>query len=161
MSFISSITLIAATAASVSAPANSVARPEVINFGSTVSAMQTALEPLCTSAELREFDPPRLPMAETSHSQIDCQGFEFMGEPRLAEFVFADDGLVLVWVLVDADDQDRTIAEMRKHYATEGLTVEGAIAFPKHRTAWRFEPPEVLFYSEAVAPMFEARFLSN
>jgi hypothetical protein len=161
MPIATALSLLAATAVPSVAPEPSVAKPEVVTFGASVAAMQSALEPHCSSAELREFDPPRLPMAKESHSQIDCQGFEFLGEPRLAEFVFADDSLVLVWVLVDADDQDRTIAAMREHYAGEGLTVEGAIAFPEHRTAWRFEPPEVLFYSEAVAPMFEARFLSH
>ena len=81
-----------------------------------------------------------------------------MGEPRKAEFVFVDGKLQFTWVMVDADDQERIIAAMRKHYKADGLSNKAAIAFSEHRTAWRFEPPEVLFYSEEVAPAFERMF---
>ncbi|MEM8918327.1 MAG: hypothetical protein AAGE37_05645 [Pseudomonadota bacterium] len=153
------VSLIAALAlTSVSVASETVTKPEVITFGTSVADMQDQLVSLCTTISVRTFDPPRMPIAKTSHQQIDCQGFAFMGEPRLAEFVFADDRLQLVWILVDADDQDRTIAAMRKSYGSSGLENNMAIGFPDHQTAWRFEPAEVLFYSREVAPMFEARF---
>ena len=79
-----------------------------------------------------------------------------MGEPRLAEFVFRDDALQMVWILVDADDEERIIAAMRETYGEEGLSVAGVIGFREQMTAWRFEPPEVLFYSEELRPMMEA-----
>ena len=137
--------------------ANSVEKPDVIEFGQSVADAAEALKPFCDTQEIREFTPPRIPIAETSHSQIDCRGFWFMGEHRVAEFVFADDGLVLVWVLVDADDQDRILTQMRQQYDSDGIDVDVAIAFPENGTAWRFEPPEVLYYSDKAAPLFGSR----
>lgn len=136
-----------------------VEKPQSIDFSKGLDATMEALEGQCVSQDVREFHPPQIPLAKESHAQVDCQGFDFMGEPRLAEFVFADDALMLVWVLVDDDDETRVIAAMREAYASEGLDVGAALAFPDKRTAYRFEPAEVLFYSEAAAPMFEARFL--
>lgn len=81
-----------------------------------------------------------------------------MGEPRKAEFVFVDGKLQLSWIIVDANDQDRVIAAMQKHYQTAGIANTAVVAFPEFRTAWRFEPPEVLYYSEEVAPAFEKMF---
>ena len=135
----------------------SVEKPAVIEFGLTVADTSEALKPYCDTQEFREFTPPRIPIAKESHSQIDCRGFWFMGEQRLAEFVFSDDELVLVWMLVDLDDQERILHEMRKRYATSGIDLDVAIAFPEFRTAWRFEPPEVLYYGEKAEPLLEAR----
>ncbi|SIN63018.1 hypothetical protein SAMN02745824_1165 [Parasphingorhabdus marina DSM 22363] len=146
------------TLASAAAAPGAVTKPEVIAFGASVADIEKQLTSRCTKMDVRTFDPPRMPIAKNLHQQIDCQGFQFMGEPRLAEFVFADDRLQLVWILVDADDQERIIAAMRETYHSQGLENKMAIAFPEHRTAWRFEPAEVLFYSGEVAPMFEARF---
>ncbi len=153
-----SASIMAAMAMAISVTPAPITKPDVIEFGASVDAMQRALKSSCTEKKLRSFDPPSIPIARKSHQQIDCQGFDFMGEPRLAEFVFVDDRLQLVWILVDEDDQQRIIDAMRQTYKSDGLVNEMAIAFPKHRTAWRFKPAEVLFYSEDVAPMFEARF---
>lgn len=49
------------------------------------------------------IEPVQLPGAK-KQSQIDCFGFEYFGAPRLAEFVFADDDLILTWVLVEEND---------------------------------------------------------
>ena len=150
--------IIAAMTMAPASSSSSVTKPDVIKFGASVESIEAELNSSCTKMDLRTFDPPQIPIARESHQQIDCRGFDFMGEPRLAEFVFADDRLQLVWILVDADDQQRIIDTMRQTYKSDGLANEMAIAFPDHRTAWRFEPAEVLFYSEDVAPMFEARF---
>ena len=133
--------------------------PNAIAFGATVETMTERLAPLCGEAPVRTIDPPGLPDVQTIQQQIDCRGFDYMGEPRLAEFVFRDDALQLVWILVDADDQDRIVAAMREAYGEEGLTTDMVIAFRDHRTAWRFEPPEVLFFSEELRPAME-RFLT-
>ncbi|MEO1044999.1 MAG: hypothetical protein AAFX04_06130 [Pseudomonadota bacterium] len=132
-------------------------KPDIVTFGASTEEMMTQLEGLCTAIELRQFDPPRIPLAKESHSQIDCQGFDFLGRPRLAEFVFADDALHIVWILVEPGEKDAIIAAMRSTYGSDGQSVKAAIGFPEYRTAWRHEPAELLFYSETVAPMFEAR----
>ncbi len=148
---------VALAGALIAAPAlaEEVTKPEVIMFGSTLEAMTEALAGECESMNLRPIDPPFLPDVEEIQQQIDCEGFDFLGEPRFAEFVVRDGILEMVWILVDADDQDRTIAAMREAYGADGMAAAGMIAFPEHRTAWRFEPPEVLFYSESLAPAFE------
>jgi hypothetical protein len=140
----------------VSAQSVDVTIPDVMEYGASVDTMTERLAGMCSEAELRTIDPPFLPDVQEIQQQIDCEGFDYMGEPRLAEFVFRDDALQMVWILVDADDQDRIIAAMREAYDEEGLPVAGVIAFREHRTAWRFEPPEVLFYSEELRPMMEA-----
>ena len=136
-----------------------VTKPDTITFGSSVADIQTAIASSCTTMDLRSFDPPKVPIAKTSHQQIDCQGFDYMGEPRLAEFVFTDDRLQLVWILVDEDDQDRIIAAMEQEYGSKGLRNDMLIGYPAQRTAWRYEPKEILFYSEEVAPLFESRMV--
>ena len=123
--------------------------------------MQAALAPLCETADLREFSPPRIPFARESQSQIDCEGFDYFGEKRLAEFVFADDELVLIWILVDADDKPAILAQMQQTYGEDGLAGEGFTAFIEHQTAWRDEPAEVLFYGDRAAPLFAAHFSSR
>lgn len=142
-----------------SAQSTGVAVPGPIAFGASVEGMTERLAGLCSETDVRTIDPPFLPDVQEIQQQIDCRGFDYMGEPRLAEFVFRDDALQMVWILVDADDQERIIAAMREAYDEEGLATDAVIAFPAHRTAWRFEPPEVLFYSEELRPAME-RFLA-
>ncbi|RED17749.1 hypothetical protein [Parasphingopyxis lamellibrachiae] len=142
-----------------SAQSADVTIPDAIAFGASVDSMTERLAGLCSEAELRTIDPPVLPDVQNIQQQIDCQGFDYMGEPRLAEFVFRDDALQMVWILVDADDQERIVAAMREAYGEDGLTTSDVVAFREHRTAWRFEPPEVLFFSEELRPAME-RFLT-
>lgn len=156
LSSIIPLTLMASAASGEST--ERIEKPQEIVYGASVEETKSRLEKRCDRMNVRTFDPPKVPLAKISHSQIDCFGFDFMGEPRKAEFVFVDGKLQFTWVMVDADDQERIIAAMRKHYKADGLSNKAAIAFPEHRTAWRFEPPEVLFYSEEVAPAFERMF---
>lgn len=142
-----------------SAQSTDVTIPDAIAFGASVDSMTERLAGLCSEAELRTIDPPVLPDVQNIQQQIDCQGFDYMGEPRLAEFVFRDDALQMVWILVDADDQERIVAAMREAYGEDGLTTSDVVAFREYRTAWRFEPPEVLFFSEELRPAME-RFLA-
>ncbi|MEM8697392.1 MAG: hypothetical protein AAGE05_15325 [Pseudomonadota bacterium] len=144
-----------AAASPVFAESSDVTIPEAIQFGTSVDTMTDRLADLCTEAPVRTIDPPRLPGVQDIQQQIDCDGFDYMGEPRRAEFVFRDDALQLVWILVDADDQERVIAAMREAYGEEVIENSAVVAFPEYRTAWRFEPPEVLFYSEELRSAME------
>ena len=150
------LSLALAVPASASAQSNDVTIPDAIQFGASVEAMTARLADQCDEAPVRTIDPPFLPDVQTIQQQIDCTGFDYMGEPRLAEFVFRDDALQMVWILVDADDEERIIAAMRETYGEAGLSVAGVIGFREQMTAWRYEPPEVLFYSEELRPMMEA-----
>ncbi len=72
------------------APASAQEKPSVAVWGADISDVRERLAPLCTGglAE-RHFSPAELPGVQ-DHRQIDCQGFLFMGGPRTAEFVFAE-----------------------------------------------------------------------
>jgi hypothetical protein len=61
-----------------------VAKPDSITFGSSVTDIQEVLAAHCSKMDLLTFTPPEIPIAKESHQQIDCRGFNFMGEPRLA-----------------------------------------------------------------------------
>jgi hypothetical protein len=138
----------------------SVKRPEVIDFGSPRQAMVQALQGYCSSIEERKFDPPQVPEAK-SHSQIDCQGFEYFGAPRLAEFVFADDELILTWILVD----DSELAELENafiaRFGEPTIQKDDVTAFTAANAAVRKDVPEALYYADSVAPLFEAQFNSQ
>jgi len=136
--------------------------PAVVEFGASLETMTQRLSEHCSEWTVRTIDPPFMPDVQDIQQQLDCTGFDYMGEPRFAEFVFRDGILEMIWMMVDADDEDRIIAAMRAAYETDGIYFEGSeqapriIGFQDHNTAWRFEPPEVLFYSETIAPAMEA-----
>ncbi|MEO0881412.1 MAG: hypothetical protein AAFY34_01655 [Pseudomonadota bacterium] len=134
----------------------SVEKPDVIQFGATLEALTEDLEPLCSSLETRRFDPPRLP-AET-HDQIDCQGFGYFGDDRLAEFVFMDGTLQLVWILVDAEDLDGLEKRFAETYGARTHETDDVVAYADDFAAVRRDIPEALFYSESVAHLAEMRF---
>ncbi|TNE53105.1 MAG: hypothetical protein EP341_06265 [Sphingomonadales bacterium] len=153
---------IAAASPSADASAMDPRQPDVIQFGSSAEDMQVTLSNYCeTSMELRVFDPPEIPIAQESHQQIDCEGFDYLGAPRLAEFVFIDGKLQLVWILLTDQERETTIAAMREVYGSQGQENEQVVAFTENRTAWRNEPAEVLFYSEEVAPIIEQRLTGS
>ena len=159
--------LLVTSAIAVSLPADDTGardprQPEVIQFGSSAEDMQVTLSNYCeTSMELRVFDPPEIPIAQESHQQIDCEGFDYLGAPRLAEFVFIDGKLQLVWILLTDQERETTIAAMREVYGSQGQENEQVVAFTENRTAWRNEPAEVLFYSEEFAPIIEPRLTGS
>jgi hypothetical protein len=136
-------------------------KPDVIEFGNSVESMESALQGACATKQLRVFDPPKTPIAKESHQQIDCRGFDFLGAPRLAEFVFIDGKLQLVWILLSDEEKATTVDAMRSVYGTQGHDNSQVIAFPEFRTAWRNEPAEILFYSEEFAPAIEPRLLAK
>jgi len=157
------LSLLLAVPSGAMAQSTDVALPDVVEFGASLETMTERLSEYCSEWNIRVIDPPFMPDVQEIQQQLDCDGFDYMGEPRFAEFVFRDGILELLWMMVDADDEDRVIAAMRARYESEGLYFEGdgettprIIGFQDHNTAWRFEPPEVLFYSEAMAPALEA-----
>ncbi len=153
----------AAAIAAVTAPlaAQSVERPDVIVFGSTVAEMEANLAALCEGQTSRRIDPPFLPDVENEQMQIDCEGFSFLGLPRHAEFVFRDDSLEMVWVMTEAEEDSAILEQMRAAYGMPSHESEPYVAFVEHRTALRREPPEVLFYSENLAEAYAEFFDAN
>jgi hypothetical protein len=139
---------------------DSIKQPDSIKFGQSVNAIKSKLTSACEKINLHDINPPELPGTVNSQTQLDCHGFEFAGKKRLAEFVFKDDQLFLTWVLIDA--QDIKTIEKQMNHAYGSAVFENPIfsAFTHHHTAIRKDVPEVLFYSKAAAPQFEAWFKS-
>ena len=158
LSMLTALLLAGLAPSELAASAMDPGKPDVIEFEAPLDGIVERLAPLCSEMEIREFDPPEFPLAEDSHRQIDCRGFQFLGKPRLAEFVFADDRLKMVWILVDPEESEQVISAMRSRYGSDGVESNIVIAFPEYRTAWRHEPAEVLFYSGSMSAFLESRF---
>lgn len=116
------------------------ARPEVIRWGATTVELERALADgkLCKTMTTRPIVPPFLDHMKDKQVQIDCDGFQFIGAPRWAEFVIGDDSLEMVWIMTTKDEE-------------ESLTRAMITAFASHGAALRFRPAEVLYYSERMS----------
>ncbi len=137
-------------------------KPGVIKWGASAAEIEAALEGKCAKGFInRPIDPPFLPNQPAKQVQIDCDGLDFLGAPRWTEFVIGDDKLQMVWVMVDAEDREKAIAALKEHYGAPSHDTAMFIAFAQSDAAWREEPPEVLFYSEEIAPMMEGWFDSQ
>ncbi len=133
-------------------------KPEAIDFTTSLAAMREALPAVCSSITERTIEPIQIPGTRRAQTQIDCTGFSFEGKPRLAEFVFRDDELALVWVLTDKDEEQAIEARMTSLFGAPSHKANSATAFTRAHTALRKDIAEVLFYAPSVAPMFEAWF---
>jgi hypothetical protein len=132
-------------------PGELFSRPAAILYGASVAETNAALEGKCTTLRVRRIDPPFAPEVRHEQLQIDCDGFPFLGAPRWAEFVFRDDSLEMVWIMMSPTDQDRTLAAMAAAYGAPTHRNGDYVAFSAQGAAWRFQPAEVLFYSPALA----------
>ncbi len=130
--------------------------PADFHFGAGPDAHDFAA--LCDSHTVRELDPAELPLATTSHVQVDCDGYAYFGAGRLAEFVFADGALTHVWVLVEASDLDPLQARFEAEFGAPDAQAPVFAAFFADRAAVRRDVPEALYYGETAAPLFEAFF---
>ena len=122
-------------------------RPEVIRWGASAAELERVLAGKCPKLNTRKIDPPFLSGVKTEQLQIDCDGFQFRHRPRHVEFVIRDDRLVMVWLMVEPEEQEGIVRDMRKALGTPNRSNGEYIAFEGHRTAWRFKPAEILFYS--------------
>lgn len=144
------------------AQAPSVEKPQELVWEASAAEIEALLEGKCARGFVnRPIDPPFLPNVENKQVQIDCDGLEYFGAPRWTEFVIADDRLQMAWVMVEAGDKDAIVAAMKAAYGEPSAMNESFIAFEGARTAWRNEPPEVLFYSPSLAPVVENFFAEN
>ncbi|MDE1467344.1 hypothetical protein [Aurantiacibacter sp. D1-12] len=149
-------------ALAVSSPAfaQEVSLPQSVEWGASAEAVEGALEGKCADGlTVREISPPFLPNA-SEQVQIDCAGLDHFGAPRFAEFVIGDDRLQMVWVMVEPEEEDSAIAAMREAYGQPSAESELFIAFESHRTAWRHEPAEFLYYSPELSEAMSAWFAS-
>jgi hypothetical protein len=130
-------------------------KPKAIQYGASAAQTEQALAGLCAKRRTRVIERPFLRDVKRRQLQIDCDGFPFMGKGRWAEFVIRDDKLEMVWIMVDAVEQQAIVAAMTKAHGKPTSKTSRYIAFTKGRAAWRHKPAEVLFYSPALAYQVE------
>lgn len=148
-------TALAASPASATSPLD---LPAAIEFGASPAALGDSFYQLCESYQVRQLDPAELPIAQDSHTQVDCHGFDHAGRGRLAEFVFADDSLAFIWILTDASEEGTHLAALRAQYGSPSHDTPVFVAFADHNVALRRDVPEFLYYGEAIAPMYRGWF---
>ncbi len=144
--------------AQASAQADPLTLDPAIRFDASLSDLSATFDRLCTGYEARTLDPAELPIAEHSHVQVDCEGFDHAGAARLAEFVFADDRLAFIWVLTEASEEAGHLASMRAKYGEPSHDTPLVVAFTHERTALRRDIPEFLYYSDTIAPIYQGWF---
>jgi hypothetical protein len=133
-------------------------KPGVIRYGESVASMKAALAGICKITGTRRIDPPTLPNVKEKQMQIDCTGFAFLGKPRRAEFVFRDGSLEMVWIKSGADEQASILKKMTEANGAPTHRNKKYVAFANSRVAVRLDRPEVLFYSEKIAPQVQSWF---
>ncbi len=129
----------------------SVQKPDVIAFESSVADMESALKNKCSSLEIREIDPPRIPDV-SSQTQIDCEGFGYFGAPRKAEFVFVNNALMLTWILVEAEEIPALEVAFSSLFGEPTSSKDTILAYAHNFAAVRNDTPEALYYSQTAAP---------
>jgi hypothetical protein len=135
-----------------------IAPPATFDFGANLETMRPHFDVICSSYDVRTLDVAELPIAQISHVQVDCHGFTHAGDERLAEFVFGDDALAFVWVLTGADEDASLNAELTAAHGAPSHDTAMFVAFTQAHVALRRDTPELLYYGEAIAPMYGAWF---
>jgi hypothetical protein len=133
-------------------------RPPVVRYGSSVAEMQKALAGSCTTMNRRVIDPPFLSGVTKQQLQIDCEGFQYLGKPRHAEFAFRDDRLELVWIMTTPEEKGFIVSLMRTAFRVDPKQNEKYLSIAGEQIALRNKPAEVLLYSSGVAGQYEGDF---
>ena len=139
---------------------NDIAKPEVMQFGKSMSEIRQVLGPLCDSISERLNEPIQLPTAQKTQSQLDCYGFQYAGKKRKVELIFADDQLDIVWILTEAEEEEFFLNGFKELYGEPTHRMEDATFFLNEGTALRNKPHEVLFISERLKEPYK-QFLEH
>jgi len=135
-------------------------KPTVIRYGASVREVERALAGSCSTMKTRRIDPPFLILRDTTHEQmqIDCDGFSFLGRPRWAEFIFADNALAMAWIVTTDAEADSIRARLVAAFGEATDKNATFVAFATNGVALRTDRAEVLFFSDRlrsrVAPWF-------
>lgn len=125
-------------------------KPAIIDYSADIDSVEEKLEPLCDRLVRRPIRPPFLSTVEDSQEQLDCDGFAFAGKKRWAEFMFADGVLEGVWILTEAEDEERLVRDFISLYGEPAERRVNGMIFPEANTLIRYDIPEVLYYSDRV-----------
>ncbi len=134
------------------------AAPETFRFGEGLQAHQALFDEACASVNVRELDPAENPAAQETLVQVDCDGFDYFGAGRFAEFVFADGALTHVWILTTREDEAGLHAAFEAAFGAPSHDTADFIAFTQANASIRRDVPEDLYYGDEVAPLFTGWF---
>lgn len=129
-------------------------------FGSSLHETKRNIELNSDSINIRLNEPIQLPTATQNQSQMDVYGFNIGGKPRSLEFVFADDQLDIVWVLTEANEEEKLTQDFIERYGTPSHKTSETIFFINDRVAIRNKPHEVLYISDRLVDPYK-KFLSS
>lgn len=129
-------------------PTETITKPEVLEFGSSMAEMKEGLQPLSDTMTERLEEPLQLPTAKTTQSQLDVSGFLYAGKNRNIELIFADDALDIIWILTEAAEESIFIEAFKALYGEPTHIKDGVTFFLNDGVAVRNNPPEVLFISD-------------
>jgi hypothetical protein len=131
--------------------------PLTVDFGAAVQQTAKSLEPLCTSQTLQSTEPPQIP-GVSDQVQITCEGFDYFGASRTAEFIFGDDALTIIWILIDASETDDLEDSFKETFGEPSHDNANFTAFASHQAAVRKDVPEALYYAPAVSQAYREWF---
>ena len=131
--------------------------PDTIKFDESLNEARERLKSICDEISEDVISPAQIPNTKDRQLQLNCEGYQFQGKARKAEFIFRDGELMLVWILTTAEEEKGLEGWMRA-VAKPDFVASEFTAFTDQNMALRKVPHEVLFYSDAVAPMFKAWF---
>ena len=125
-------------------------RPPVVRFGATLAEMEQALKPV--SRTVNRVTPVDDASDPQQQSQLSCEGLEFMGARRKADFWFRDDKLQVVWIQTEGAETERLFERFSEALTPTFRRYKSYTAFGDSRVAIRTARPAVLFYSRDAAP---------
>ena len=131
--------------------------PVTIDFGTDVQRTTKNLEPLCSSQTLHTIEPPEIPEI-SDQVQIDCEGFEYFGAARRAEFIFGDDALTIIWILIEASETEDLVTSFKETFGEPSHDNSNFTAFANYHAAVRKDVPEALYYAPSVSQAYRGWF---
>ena len=125
-----------------------ITKPEVLAFGSSLAEMKKQLKPLSEAMTERLEEPIQLPTAQDAQSQLDVSGFLYAGKKRNLELIFADDALDIIWILTEAEEEAVFLEQFEALYGAPTHVKEEVTFFLNDGVAVKNNPHEVLFISD-------------
>jgi hypothetical protein len=124
--------------------------PPGVRFGLSLAQTRAALSSACPKMTVREIKPAFLDHVKDRQMQIDCDGLNFRGKQRHAEFVIGDDRLVMIWLMVGPQEETAVVNELATVYGEPKRPNPNYWTYPKHHVAFRRDKSEILFYAPEV-----------
>lgn len=108
----------------------------------------------CVFWEVVMFNFVELLIVQIFYVQVNCQGFRYVGGNCLVEFVFVDDSMVFVWVLIDVGELDGFVQDMCGVYGVLIYDIVMFIVFVDYNVVLCCDIFEFFFYLQSIVFMY-------